>query len=675
MIQHLWDHARSTRRHHAASRRRTAMKPEILRLEERLNLSTTLGAAFLGDSGTGWYPPDTNLAAGPNDVVESVNEAIAIYNKSTGALVSSESLPSLFSGFDSGGGSGMFDPSVMYDSQAGRFVVVAQVDDSSNHKSYVDLAVSNSSDPTQGFTERQQIEVDEGGNYWVDNGKLGGNADAYVFTGNLYTFSGAYAQELVLTVDKSSVLDQNSATLTDYLVNRSGNFSMIPARMQGSASGGPMWFVETNWSGGSSIDVVKMTNVDTANPSFTDYNLPVNSYSNNTSPIQPGGTVGIVDSRTLNVEWNNNYLVAGFDSASGSDAAAAWVQFNTSGANPQLTQQGLIHPASGVQTYFPAVSVDSSGDMGMTYMESSSTEYVSMYITGRLASDPANTMEPATLVKAGAATLNPSRAGDYGGLVLDPSTANTFWAGNEYAQSNGSWGTWITQFTVGTNSNSQPPTVTSPASASPNPVTGTTTNLSVQATDSGGASSLTYNWAVTSQPSGVPAPSFSTNGTGAAQNTTATFYAAGSYTFAVTITDTSSLSVTSSVALTVDQTETSISVSPGSVILSPGATQQFTATALDQFGNAMASQPTFAWSVGTGGGTISSIGLYTAPSATGTATIQATAGSMSGAASVTVANAPAAPSNLTATAVSRSQVNLSWINNATDQTGFIIERS
>jgi hypothetical protein len=653
------------------------LRPEALRLEERIALSTTLGASYGGDSGTGWYPPDTNAAAGPNYVVETVNETLAIYNKSTGALVSSEKLSALFSGFDTGGSSGTFDPSVMYDDASGRFVIVDMVNDSANHKSYVDLAVSDSSDPTAGFAEKHQIETDEGGNNWVDNGKLGGNADAYVFTGNSYTFGNSYVHEMVITIDKTSVLDKNNSTFTDYLVPRSGNFSMIPARMHGAATGGPMWFVETTWSGGSSIDVVQMTNVDSSSPSFTDNNVSVNSYNYNSSPVQPGGTVSIVDSRTLNVEWNNNYLVAGFDSVAGSDAAAGWVQFNTSGSSPKVTEQGVIHPASGVQTYFPAVSVDSSGNMGMTYMESSSTEYVSMYITGRMASDPTNTMETPTLAEAGAHTLSPNRAGDYGGLVPDPSTASTFWASNEYATSSGSWGTWLTQFTMSSGSGDAPPTVATAASASPSPVTGTTTNLSVLGADDDGESSLTYNWATIAQPSGVSSPTFSINGTNAAKNSVVTIYAAGNYTFQATITDPSGLSVTSSVSVTVNQTQTSIAVTPGSASVAPGGTQLFSASALDQFGNAMASQPSFTWSVDTGGvgGSISGTGLYTAPSTTGTDTVRATAGSMSGTATVTVATIPAPPTNLTAKAVSSSQVNLAWQESSGGVTGFKIQRS
>jgi hypothetical protein len=677
MLQQLWNHEGSSYAPRAEARRRVALRPIIVCLEDRLTLSTTLGSSFTGLASTGWYPPDTNAAVGPNHVVETVNETLAIYNKSTGAFVSSQTLPSLFSGFDTGGNSGTFDPSVMYDEQAGRFVVVDMVNDSANHKAYIDLAVSNSSDPTAGFAEKQQIEVDEGGANWVDNGKLGSNADAYVFTGNSYSFAGTYQHEMVITINKSSVLDQNPGTFTDYQVTRSGNFSMIPARMHGSTSGGPMWFVETSTGGGSSIDVVKMTNVLSGSPSFTDSNLTVNSYGYKTSAVQPGGTVGIVDARTLNAEWNNNNLVAGWDSTSGSDSAAGWVEFNTSGSSPTKSQQGVIHPASGVQTYFPAVTVDSSGNMAMTYMESSSSEYVSAYFTGRLAADPANTMEPATLMHGGGASLSPNRAGDYAGIAIDPSAAATFWAANEYAQSNGSWSTWLSQFTVGGGTGNQPPTVATPATANPNPVTATTTALGVLGADDGGESNLTYNWSVTAQPSGVTSPSFSINGTNAAKNSTATFYAAGTYTFQATITDSGGLSTSSSVNVTVNQTLSSVGVTPGGVTLASGGTQLFTASSLDQFGRAMANQPGFTWTVDTGGvgGTVGGSGLYTAPSSgTGTDTVRATGGGLNGTAAVTVAATPNPPSNLVA-AAGRRQVGLRWTDNSSNETGFKIQRS
>jgi hypothetical protein len=186
----------------------------------------------------------------------------------------------------------------------------------------------------------------------------------------------------------------------------------------------------------------------------------------------------------------------------------------------------------------------------------------------------------------------------------------------------------------------QAPTVAVAAAASPNPVTGKTTALSVLGADDDGESSLTYTWATTGIP---PAPvSFSINGTNAAKNTTATFAKAGAYSFLVTITDSSGLSVTSNVNVTVDQTMTTIKVSPSTVTIKVNGTQQFAALAKDQFGKPMASQPTFTWQVVQGGGTITSIGLYTAPSTTGTARVRASSGNVRGSAKITIVTGAAA---------------------------------
>jgi len=91
-----------------------------------------------------------------------------------------------------------------------------------------------------------------------------------------------------------------------------------------------------------------------------------------------------------------------------------------------------------------------------------------------------------------------------------------------------------------------PPTVVTPAAASPNPVTGTTTALSVLGADDGGESGLTYTWTTTGTPPATV--TFGANGTNAAKNTSATFTKAGTYNFQVTIRDQDNAIATSSVA-------------------------------------------------------------------------------------------------------------------------------
>jgi hypothetical protein len=178
------------------------------------------------------------------------------------------------------------------------------------------------------------------------------------------------------------------------------------------------------------------------------------------------------------------------------------------------------------------------------------------------------------------------------------------------------------------------PTITTPASATPNPVTGKTTKLSVGASDPAGASSLTYTWSTTgSSPSGV---TYSANGNNAAQTTTATFTQKGTYYFTVTVADPSGFTASSSVTVQVNQTLTSIKVTPNPVTLYVQAHQQFTANALDQFGKPMASQPVVKWTVASGGGVINQYGYYSAPSTPGTAVVTAASGLIAGSAKITI---------------------------------------
>src|SRR5213078_1318190 len=198
------------------------------------------------------------------------------------------------------------------------------------------------------------------------------------------------------------------------------------------------------------------------------------------------------------------------------------------------------------------------------------------------------------------------------------------------------------------------PTIATAAAASPNPVTtGTTTDLTVLGADDGGESHLTYTWAVTAGPSGV---TFGANGTNAAKSSTATFTQAGTYTFRVTIADQDGVSVTSSVVVLVQQHAASVVVSPASATVAPNGTQAFTASLKDQFGAAMASQPTFTWSV-SAGGTVDSSGLFTAGGTAGgpfTVTAADSGSSLQGTGSVTVSNS--APTVATAAAASPNPV-------------------
>ena len=193
----------------------------------------------------------------------------------------------------------------------------------------------------------------------------------------------------------------------------------------------------------------------------------------------------------------------------------------------------------------------------------------------------------------------------------------------------------------------QAPTIATAARATPAPVPGTTTQLSVLGADDAGEPALVYTWAAT----GPAAVTITPNGSNAARMATATFGRAGTYSFTVTLRDAGNLTVTSTVEVVVAQTLTTLSVAPGTASVPVSTTHQFTATAYDQFARALATQPAKSWTV-SGGGSVESGGRFTAGTTTGGPhTVTASAGGKQGTATVTVSgpNAPTIAEAATAT--------------------------
>ena len=181
------------------------------------------------------------------------------------------------------------------------------------------------------------------------------------------------------------------------------------------------------------------------------------------------------------------------------------------------------------------------------------------------------------------------------------------------------------------------PSIAAPA-ASPNPVSGRTTLLTVLGADDGGEPNLKYNWSSTG-----PAPvSFAAlNGTNSASHMLVTFSQPGTYSFKATVSDADNLSAVSTpVIVTVNAVFSTIAVTPANVAVPPGGTQQFTAQALDQFGHAIAPGAPFSWSINDGGA-VSASGFFAAANlAGGPYTLTVSSGAVSGTASFSVTSIP-----------------------------------
>jgi uncharacterized repeat protein (TIGR01451 family) len=445
-------------------------RPRLELLETRTLPSVSIlnnggsGYAALHFSQTqGYVPPDTNGAAGPTNYVETVNQTLAIFSpKATGA----SSVSATFSTFwfttgalpHADGGSGLSDPVVTYDDAIGRFVVADQDVNFNTHVSRFDIAVSKSSSPATlgtGDWSFYSIVTTQSGFDADYPGNFGYNQDALVFTLNMFgVISGGHVQ--VISINNQNLL---SGTLTVFQ-NNLNDFSVRPTTMHGSVAGDPMWLV-TEHGDNTSIDVIKMTNALSNAPTFTYTNLSVTPYSGVVSPLNPNGTsiTTNIDSRIQKSSEANGVLVAAHAvSSSSTQDVIQWYAVNVSGT-PSLQQQGRVSAGNNTYLTYPAIDISAaSGNIGMTYMRSgndASNDYESMYVTGRITSDAAGTMEASVLVPSGHGVANyhdfssGGRAGDLSGISVDPSDGS-FWAASEFANtdSTANWGTAVANFNL-----------------------------------------------------------------------------------------------------------------------------------------------------------------------------------------------------------------------------------
>ena len=568
---------RSTSAHRKAGHRPVLFRPVLEVVEDRtvpavsiLNNSGNGYAALSFNQSGGYVPPDTCGAAGPSAYVETVNQEVALYgSKATGAGAVTDGLSHFL--FTTGGltradsGAGLSDPIVAYDEKIQRFIVGDQDVNFNTHVSAFDIAVSKTSSPTTlsaadwTFYKIGTTQAGEDADY---PGNFGYNADAFVFTLNMFAVAGTGGTNHAQVVSVNSAdLAAGTATPRVY-ANNLADFSVRPTAMHDAVAGDPMWLV-TDHGDGLSIDVYKMTGELTTSATFTRTNLAVTAYSQAVAPTNPNGTsiTTNIDSRIMKAAEANNTIVAAHTvAASSTQDVAQWYAIDVSTGTPALAQQGRVGAGNNTYVTYPGIDINPSGAIGMSYIKSgtdTSTDYMSRLVTGRVASDAAGTMQTPVKVPNGTGLANytdfasPHRAGDLSGINVDPADGS-FWAVNEFAnsQATANWGTAVANFlpSLPANSADMAVTVSGPSSVT----AGTTATYTITVTNNGpnAAAGVVLTdtlpagstFVTLTQTSGADVFTFSQSG-GAATETAATNIVPGS-------TDTFTLVVSAPLSLT-----------------------------------------------------------------------------------------------------------------------------
>ncbi len=397
---------------------------------------------FEGIFQTPWAPPDPTIAVGPNHIVQTVNMTIAWYTKS-GTLQFSQRLDNTGSpGFfeDVGAGNFTFDPKCTYDEHSNRFFVLALEVYSST--AYITFAVSDDNDPNGVWYKYRTDAVTtvSGTTYWVDYPGIGYDANAFYVTGNLFGLSaGGFAGAKYRVFPKAPLLSGGAATWFDL---RDGNSASVQVAHCHTVPLGP-FFVSAGSS--TTIKIQSMFN-PTTNPSLVTTTVTVPSYTGPPdAPNLGGGYLDTIDARIINVDYRNGSLLAGHSIGVGGRALARWYEFKTNNwpnvGSVTLGQSGELDMDESVYTWYPALSMNSLGEIAMTLAYSSAAEYGGIAIAVRKPGDAGGTFPLVERVKGGESSYN-GRWGDYFDCTPDPSDPAQFWGIGEFARG-GSWGTYI----------------------------------------------------------------------------------------------------------------------------------------------------------------------------------------------------------------------------------------
>jgi hypothetical protein len=406
----------------------------------------------IGDNNT-TIPPDMGGAVGPNHVMTALNSQVRIQNK-TGGTISTVTLNGFFSPLV--GVFNVFDPKVLYDPFAGRWIITAPANSNSATSALL-IAVSSSNDPTAAWTG-YAFDADSTNTKWFDYPSIGFNNNWIVVTGNLFQVVAPgspdpFMNEQIYIFDRVALYAGASPPT---VLNRptSEGFTICPAVTLDSSMA--IEYLVSNWNGSSGGNGYVRLYTITGTPAAPVYTvtallpnvaLPWASSPNATGAdfAPQSGAAQLIqnnDSRMQNVVFQNGSLwcaqSAYLPVAAPTRSAVQWWQINPTTAAVQ--QFGRVDDATATNFYaFPSIGVNAYNDVLIGYSSYSAAQFASCNYSFRMHTDALNTLQPTVQFKAGLAKYfkiysgTRNRWGDYSSTCIDPNNFG-IWTIQEYAE-------------------------------------------------------------------------------------------------------------------------------------------------------------------------------------------------------------------------------------------------
>lgn len=419
----------------------------------------TVFKSFQGFNDPGSYiPPDLYIAVGPSHVIGVDNGRFRIWDKE-GKLLKTINADAWFG--TTLAGVGAFDPKVMYDHFAKRWVMVWLDQDDATARGYYLVSVSTDSIPIgtwYNYALPSTLNGTTNSGSWGDYQGVGFDNQAIYLTSNQFAFGGNFQGTKIRIINKAD-LYANTAGPVNWkdlwdIREPSGMARTFGARptIMYTTSSEYYLLVNSPYNTGTYVTLYKITNPITS-PVMTAVNVPVTSYTGPPSANQLGGSTMLIETGGVSFKYEpiykNGFLWAVHSVKNTTYNAYSSIRYMKINTSTNATVEDIEMGANGYWHYYPSLAVDKDNNIAITYSRSGTTEYIGAFYTSRLNSDPPG-LSGSKLIQAGKSNYvkdfggGRNRWGDYSGIWLDPSDQNNFWMLAEYAESPvNTWGAWV----------------------------------------------------------------------------------------------------------------------------------------------------------------------------------------------------------------------------------------
>jgi len=333
--------------------------------ESSTNLNIFTGFEGLDQFDGGAIPPDVQVAAGPNHIVEFINSHGKIWTKD-GTPVSDFSLSSFFSAPSEF----PFDPKIFFDTQSNRWF--ASVTSSSN---IIRIAVSTTNDPTGTWI----IYSASFGPFFPDQPRIGASNDKFVVSTNDFNAGGNFVGAHYFILDKNQMINGVTITNQQEVARDNTRFSIKPVQSLSSTS--PLYMVSTN----PGVNTVTLHTITGSPPSA---NIATLDLTIIIPLVPPGGiqqgTTNLIDTggnRILDARWFEGDLWFTLNDLclpTGDATARSCVHLVQIDTVTSTVSQDFFLGAAGFYYFYPAISIDSLGGLGVVFGFSNAATFPSL---------------------------------------------------------------------------------------------------------------------------------------------------------------------------------------------------------------------------------------------------------------------------------------------------------